>query len=193
MVHLQDPLGQHAAVHLGEVFIRFAGLGGGGGQEHLGHALQVLDAGSGGLDGVGVADGFGVLTGVGAGRAGGGETEPRGLILLARPGVERGLLGLGGGGAGDGSVAPVGRPDVIGPHARDQVLGGDSVFGLGDVIEPRVVHDGGRGAHFVNPVLVVHLFRGIHGAGLHVVLHAEGVADFMGQHVLEQAAHEVVG
>ena len=69
----------------------------------------------------------------------------------------------------------------------------DAVLGLRDVVEARVVHDRRRVAHLVDPFLVADLFEGVHRAGLHVVLEAERVADFVRHDVFEQAAHQVVG
>ena len=40
VIHLQRPLAQHAAVEFGQILVRFAGLGRGCGQQHLGDALR---------------------------------------------------------------------------------------------------------------------------------------------------------
>ena len=47
-------------------------------------------------------------------------------------------------------------------------------------------------AHFVDPLLVTDFFEGVHGTGLHIVLEPERVADFVGDDVFQQAAHQVV-
>src|SRR5581483_3881758 len=110
---------------------------------------------------------------------GGGEAQVRLIVLFFRPLVQGRLLLVGGLGAGNRRVAPVGGPDVVGPDARDEVFDSDAVFGLRDVVEAGVVHDGGRVAHLVDEVLVADLVGGVLAAGFHVVLEAQGVAHFV--------------
>ena len=92
----------------------------------------------------------------------------------------------------DRRVAPLGGPGIVRSDARDQIFRRDAVFRLRDVVEARVVHDRRRVAHLVDPVLVADLLERIHGAGLHVVLEAERVADFVRHDVFEKAAHQIV-
>ena len=115
MIHLQRPLPQHPAVQLGEIVVGLARLSGGGRQQHLGDALQVLQSRGGRLDRVRIADRFGQLARIGAGRIGGREAEPRRLVLFVRPLVERGFLVVGGLDAGDRRIAPLDAQMSYGP------------------------------------------------------------------------------
>ena len=64
VIHFQRPLAQHAPVKFGQVVIGLALFGGGGGQQHFGDALQILDPERGGLHGVRIAHGLSQLAGV---------------------------------------------------------------------------------------------------------------------------------
>jgi hypothetical protein len=48
-------------------------------------------------------------------------------------------------------------------------------------------------AHLVDPVLVANLLERVHGTGLHIVLKAQRVADFVSRDVFEEAAHQFIG
>ena len=193
VIHLGLPLADHAAVHFGKVVVGLAFLPGSGGHEHFGYALQVLHAQRGGLHGIGIADGFGFVAGVGIHGVGGGESQPRLIVLLLGPLIEGRLLFVGGGGGGNRGVSPPGRPDIVGADARHQVFDGDMVFRLGDIIEARVVHDGRGVAHLMDPFRIADFLEGVFGTGLHVVLKADGVAHFVADYVFQQTAHQVIG
>ena len=47
-------------------------------------------------------------------------------------------------------------------------------------------------AHFLDPLLVAHLLLRVERAGLHIVLEAERVADFMRADILDETAHQIV-
>jgi len=121
VAHFGAPLTDHPAIEFGEFFVGVAFLVRGGRHQHSGDALQVLDPERGGENGIGIADGFGFIAGVGTGGAGSGETQIGFVVLLFGPLVERGLLLVLSLGAGNGSVAPLGGPDVVGADARNQV------------------------------------------------------------------------
>ena len=191
VVHLQGPLADEPGVQPVEVVVRLPRRGGGL-EQHRRDALEVLQPERRRRHRVGVADRLGQLAGVGVARTGGRETEPRRLVLLARPRVEGRPLVVRGRRIRDRGIAPPGCPFVVRADLRNQVLRGDAVLRLRDVVEARVVHQGRRMAHLPHPVGVAQPIRRVERARLHVVLEAEGVPHLVGHHVGEQLAHQRV-
>ena len=191
VVHLQGPLPDEPRVQLVEVVVRLSRRDSRV-EQHPGDPLQVLQPQRRRRHRVGVAHRLGHLAGVGAARAGGREPEPHRLVLLARPRIEGRPLVVGVLRPRDRGVAPPRGPLVVGADLGNQVLGGDAVLGLRDVVEARVVHQGRRVAHRPHPLGVAHPLVRVERARLHVVLEAEGVAHLVGHHVGEQLAHQVV-
>ena len=122
VIHLERPLAEQAAVDFFEVREGLAGFRRRRRHEHRGHALEVLQAERRGQHGVLVADRFGQFARIGAGRSFSREAQPRGRVLLARPFVQRLLLGFRRGCARNRLVSPHRRPLVVGTDLRDQVL-----------------------------------------------------------------------
>src|SRR5688500_134752 len=87
-------------------------------------------------------------------------------------------------------VTPFDSEEVIGTDDGDEV---GAVAGLGDIIEPAVIHDGGFGAELAGEFRIAELFNGVSGAALHVMWKAEGMADLMRDNVGEQFSEEIVG
>ena len=71
--------------------------------------------------------------------------------------------------------------------------GSISVLRLRDVVEARVVHERRRVAVLLDPPLVAYLRDRVHRARLHVVLKTERMPHFVGHHISDQLAHEIVG
>ena len=125
MVHLQRPLSQQSAVDLGELPVRFAGLGCRGSQQHARHALEIFQAQRRRLQSIGVSNSLGLIERVAVAGLRGGEAIPGRRVLLTRPRVERRPLVVGRPCAGYRFVAPHCRPLVVGTNLRDEIGGVD--------------------------------------------------------------------
>ena len=99
-------------------------------------------------------------------------------------------LGLFIGVAGELTIAPFHSEVVIGAYLRKQ---GRAITGLGDVVETRVVHYGGRGAVLLGPVGVAQLLDSVARRRFHIVRESERVADLMRHHEPNELTDKVVG
>ena len=93
-------------------------------------------------------------------------------------------------GFGNGAIAPLRNPFVIGADVGHQV--GDPVAGLGDIVEARIIHDGGCGTHFVSKSGGAQGVYRVGRAGAPVVREAEGMPYFMRRYKPDQPAHHFV-
>ena len=90
VIELRSPLPDQASVQVAQVAVILGGLDRGGNEiRHF--ALDVLDAPTGGLDGVLIADGLGLVAGVGPGLARGGKAKPW-LRVLSHKKIDFDLL-----------------------------------------------------------------------------------------------------
>ena len=155
--------------------------------------LQVLHSVVTGLDGIvaerlfdgrGVAYGRGLLESVAIeGIAGVRLDEFAELLVLGH------VIALE---FGESAVGPVDHVVVVDAEGGGIEIG-HGVSGLCDVVVARIVHDGGRGAVDIGEGLGAQGVDGIGEGGRHVVHETEGVADFVGNDVLERLAHGFVG
>ena len=93
-------------------------------------------------------------------------------------------------GVGIISVAPTDRPFVVVVHTGEDAGLADVVFGLGDVVETRIVHDGRGVTVLLHPRFVAQFLDGSGAAGAHVVAQTERVADFVRGDEANEFAHE---
>ena len=88
-------------------------------------------------------------------------------------------------------VAVLDGPVVVGTDGDHGVVALDGLI-VGVDVYWHVVHDR-AGLGGTDEAFLVHLLEAVDGGGLEVVSQAEGVADFMHDHVAEHGADEVLG
>src|SRR5688500_6132238 len=91
------------------------------------------------------------------------------------------------------SEYPTCSEQIIMTHTWNQNLGRDTVLGLRNVVEARVVHQRRRVSHPSNPGCASHAVGWICRAGFHVVLKAEGVSYFVRDYELDEPSHQRIG
>ena len=107
-----------------------------------------------------------------------------------RQAVERGAFFELTLGVGIVSVAPTDRPFVVVVHTGEDAGLADVVFGLGDVVETRIVHDGRGVTVLFHPRFVAQILNRRGAARAHVVAQTERVADFVRGDEANELAHE---
>ena len=184
------PLAEHTRVRGAQQRVVGRLVGGRGRHDQVHDATQVLEAEARGLHGIGITDRFRLLAGIDLTTT---VAVPRYGVLHAGPRIERRLLVFRTLRVRDGRVAPLHRERVVGADLRHEIAERDTVFGLRDVVEARVVHDRRRMPHLRDPRLTADRVDRVHRAALEVVREAEGVADFVRGDELHEASHERIG
>ena len=89
-------------------------------------------------------------------------------------------------------VAPFDGPHIVVVDAGKHSGIADVIFRLSNVIEARIVHDGGSVAVLFDPSLVAKVFHGSGTAGPHVVAQTEGVSHLVRGNKANELPHEFV-